>query len=49
MTEKESKEIKDLATEAAVLSLIPEDVMPCKENDKTCTGRGSGFCFADTV
>lgn len=39
MTEKESKEIKDLATEAAVLSLIPEDVMPCKENDKTCTKR----------
>ena len=39
MTEKESKEIKDLATEAAVLSLIPEDVMPCKENDKSCTKR----------
>ena len=39
MTEKESKEIENLATEAVVLSLTPEDVMPCKENDKTCTKR----------
>ena len=36
MTEKE---VKDLATEAAVLSLIPEDVIPCKDNDKACTKR----------
>lgn len=39
MTEKELKEVKDLATEAAVLSLIPEDVIPCKDNDKACTKR----------
>ena len=39
MTEKESKEIKDLATEAAVLSLMPEETIPCKDQDKACTKR----------
>jgi hypothetical protein len=36
---EEKKEIAELATEAAVLSLIPEEVVPCKDNDKTCTKR----------
>jgi hypothetical protein len=36
---EEKKEVAELATEAAVLSLIPEDVMPCKDDDKTCTKR----------
>jgi hypothetical protein len=39
MTEKESKEVKDLATEAAILSLIPEETLPCKDQDKACTKR----------
>ena len=39
MQEEEKKEVKDLATEAAVLSLVPEDVTPCKDQDKTCTKR----------
>jgi hypothetical protein len=38
MTE-EKKDVPDLATEAVVLSLVPEEVMPCKDNDKTCTKR----------
>ena len=38
MTE-EKKDVPDLATEAVVLSLVPEDVIPCKENDKACTKR----------
>ena len=38
MTE-EKKDVPDLATEAAVLSLIPDEVVPCKENDTACTKR----------
>jgi hypothetical protein len=36
---EEKKEVKDLATEAAVLSLIPEEKMPCQDKDKACTKR----------
>jgi hypothetical protein len=39
MLENKKEETKDLATEAAVLSLVPEEVMPCKDNDKSCTKR----------
>ena len=39
MQEEEKKDIKDLATEALVLSLVPEETTPCKDQDKTCTKR----------
>ena len=39
MLENKKEETKDLATEAAVLSLVPEDVSPCKDQDKACTKR----------
>ena len=39
MLENKKEDVKELATEAAVLSLIPEDVVPCKENDTACTKR----------
>lgn len=39
MLENKKEEVKDLATEAAVLSLIPEEVTPCKDQDKACTKR----------
>ncbi len=39
MLENKKEETKDLATEAAVLSLVPEEVSPCKDQDKACTKR----------
>ncbi len=39
MSENKKEETKDLATEAAVLSLVPEEVTPCKDQDKACTKR----------
>jgi hypothetical protein len=36
---EENKEVKDLATEAAILSLIPEETTPCQDKDKACTKR----------
>jgi hypothetical protein len=35
----EEKKVDDLAHEAVILSLIPEDIVPCKENDTACTKR----------
>lgn len=35
----EEKKVDDLAHEAAILSLIPNEVVPCKENDTACTKR----------
>ena len=35
----EEKKVDDLANEAAILSLIPDEVVPCKENDTACTKR----------
>jgi len=39
MLENKKEDVKDLATEAAVLSLIPDETPPCKEDDKACTRR----------
>ena len=39
MLENKKEEVKDLATEAAVLSLLPEETIPCKDQDKACTKR----------
>ena len=43
MNEKKNKnkdqKVKDLATEAAVKSLIPSEQFPCKAEDKACTKR----------
>ncbi len=39
MLENKKEDVKDLATEAAVLSLVPEDMPPCKDQDKACTKR----------
>ena len=39
MLENKKEETKDLATEAAILSLVPEDMPPCKDQDKACTKR----------
>jgi len=36
---EEKKDVPDLATEAVVLSLIPDEVVPCKDNDTACTKR----------
>jgi hypothetical protein len=35
----ESTKIKDLATEAAIQALVPEEDLPCKSDDKNCTKR----------
>ena len=35
----ESTKIKDLATEAAIQALVPEEKLPCKSDDKNCTKR----------
>ena len=35
----ESTKIKDLATEAAIQALVPEEELPCKSDDKNCTKR----------
>jgi len=35
----EEKKLDDLAHEAAILSLIPDEVVPCKVNDTACTKR----------
>ena len=39
MQEEDKKEVVDLALEAAILSLVPEEITPCKDQDKTCTKR----------
>lgn len=35
----QNENVKDLATEAAVLSLVAEDTTPCKDQDKACIKR----------
>jgi len=35
----QNNNVKDLATEAAVLSLVAEDTAPCKDQDKACIKR----------
>jgi len=35
----DSTKIKDLATEAAIQALVPEERLPCKSDDKNCTKR----------
>ena len=35
----ESTKTKDLATEAAIQALVPEEDLPCKSDDKNCTKR----------
>jgi len=43
MNEKEDKNkdlgVKDLATEAAINALIPDEQFTCKNEDKACTKR----------
>ena len=39
MQEEDKKENKDLASEALILSLVPEEITLCKDQDKTCTKR----------
>ncbi len=39
MLENKKEETKDLATEAVVLSSVPEEVSPCKDRDKAYTKR----------
>ena len=39
MLENKKEETKDLATEAVVVSLVPEEVSPCKDQDNACTKR----------
>ena len=39
MSENKKEDVKDLATEAAVVSLVPEETTPCKDQDKACTKR----------
>jgi hypothetical protein len=39
MLENKKEDVKDLATEAAVLSLVPEEKMPCQDKDNACTKR----------
>ena len=43
MNEKEDNnkdlKVKDLATEAAINALIPDEEFPCKNEDKACTKR----------
>ena len=36
---EEKKDVAELATEALVLSLIPEETTPCQDKDKACTKR----------
>jgi len=35
----ELSKVKDLATEAAIQALIPQEDLPCKSDDKNCTKR----------
>jgi hypothetical protein len=35
----QNENVKDLATEAAVKSLIPSEEFPCTADDKACTKR----------
>ncbi len=39
MLENKKEDVKDLATEAVVASLLPEETIPCKDQDKACTKR----------
>lgn len=39
MSEEKKEVVIDLATEAAVLSLVPEETLPCADKDKVCTKR----------
>ncbi len=39
MSEEKQKTPKELAEEAAILSLVPEQESPCKDNNKDCNKR----------
>lgn len=39
MLENKKEDVKDLATEAVIASLLPEETTPCKDQDNTCTKR----------
>jgi hypothetical protein len=39
MLENKKEDVKDLATEAVIASLLPEENTPCKDQDKACTKR----------
>jgi hypothetical protein len=37
--ENKNQKVSELATEAAIQALIPEEQFPCKTDDKECTKR----------